>query len=243
MAGFRWVTVQRMTRAAGRALRGTHLALARPRALASLLAAPLLALPALALPAHAQGTAPQPDAPLTAPPVVDPKPVETTPVSPAGRSVAPQEVTLAPVPVLTLAGNATWEEAYDRLVASVKQVNDELARLGLARAGDTFIVYTSSDDLSFEYEVQVPFSGTTTQKPGSGMKLGGSHAGKVLKFAHTGSFSGRFQPGHDGTRRTHLYARRSALRRLPHAASVCGICRGYAKTPSRDTSPDRASEA
>lgn len=189
MAGFRWVTVQRMTRAAGRALRGTHLALARPLALASLLAAPLLALPALALPAHAQGTAPQPDAPLTAPPVVDPKPVETTPVSPAGRSVAPQEVTLAPVPVLTLAGNATWEEAYDRLVASVKQVNDELARLGLARAGDTFIVYTSSDDLSFEYEVQVPFSGTTTQKPGSGMKLGGSHAGKVLKFAHTGSFS------------------------------------------------------
>lgn len=35
----------------------------------------------------------------------------------------------------------------------------------------------------------MPFSGATTQKPGGGMKLAGSHAGKVLKFAHTGSFS------------------------------------------------------
>lgn len=185
MAGFRWVNVQTMTRAAGRALLGAQLALA-----------PLVAAPLLSAPALAQGTAnpgagtqPPAAAPLTPPPVVDPKPVETTPVAPAGRNVAPQEVTLAPVPVLTLAGNATWEEAYDRLVASVKQVNNELARLGLTRAGDTFIVYTSSDDLSFEYEVQVPFSGTTTQKPGGAMKLGGSYAGKVLKFAHTGSFS------------------------------------------------------
>ena len=161
MAGFRWVNVQTMTRAAGRALLGAQLALA-----------PLLAAQLVATPALAQGQPAQPpaDAPLTAPPVVDPKPVETTPVAPAGRNVAPQEVTLAPVPVLTLAGNATWEEAYDRLVAAVKQVNEELARLGLTRAGDTFIVYTSSDDLSFEYEVQVPFSGATTQKPGGAMK-------------------------------------------------------------------------
>ena len=178
MAGLRWVSLDRMRRAAAGAL----------------LSAVLSALPALApLPAAAQSAAPaaQPGAggALTPPPVVDPKKVETTPVAPAGRSFAPQEITLSPVPVLTLTGSATWEEAFEKLVASVKQADAELKRLGLTRAGDTFVVYTSSDDLSFEYEIQVPFSGTTIQKPGDGMKLGGSHAGKVLKFTHTGSFS------------------------------------------------------
>ena len=79
--------------------------------------------------------------------------------------------------------------AYDKLVASVKAARAELARLGLQAAGDVFIVYTSSDDLGFDYEVQLPFSGTTTSKPQGGAKLGGSHAGKVLKFRHSGAFS------------------------------------------------------
>lgn len=177
MAGLRWVSLDRMRRAASGAL----------------LSAVLSALPALAtLPAAAQGQPPAAQGgggALTPPPVVDPKKVETTPVAPAARTFAPQEVTLSPVPVLTLTGSATWEEAFEKLLASVKQADAELKRLGLARAGDTFIVYTSSDDLSFEYEIQVPFSGTTIQKPGDGMKLGGSHAGKVLKFTHTGSFA------------------------------------------------------
>ncbi|MDI4655760.1 GyrI-like domain-containing protein [Xanthobacter autotrophicus] len=174
MAGSRWVSLDRVRVAGACALLGASLGAAL-----------------VPLPAAAQGQSAQPgtDGALTPPPVVDPKKVETTPVAPAGRTFAPQEITLSPVPVLTLAGSATWEEAFEKLVASVKQTDAELQRLGLARSGDTFIVYTSSDDLSFEYEIQVPFSGTTTRKPGEGMKLGGSHAGKVLKFTHAGSFA------------------------------------------------------
>lgn len=135
-------------------------------------------------PAAGQGTSPgDPKAPI------DPKPVETVPVTPSGKPLTPQEVTLTPVPVLSLSGHSTWEEAYDKLVASLKQVDKELKRLGLSRTGDAFVVYSSSDDLGFEYEVQLPFSGTTTEKPQGGMKLGGSFAGKVLKFTHTGSFA------------------------------------------------------
>lgn len=125
---------------------------------------------------------------LTPPPVVDPKTVETTPVTPGAGTFAPQELVLSPVPVLMLSGSSSWEDAYDKLVASVRQADAELKRLGLTRAGDVFVMYTTSDDRGFDYEVQVPFSGTTTQKPAEPMKLGGSFAGKVLRFVHTGSF-------------------------------------------------------
>lgn len=138
--------------------------------------------------AQAQPAPPAADA-LTPPPVVDPKKVETTPVAPAAPAFAAEELVLTPVPVLTLSGSATWDDAYDTLLASVKQADAEVKRLGLARAGDVFVMYTSSDDRGFEYEVQMPFSGPTTQKPAAPMKLGGSFAGKVLKFVHTGSFS------------------------------------------------------
>ncbi len=170
-------------------------ALRRP---AALLALALAALPlVLAPPAQAQQPAPaQPAAPaqpkddaLTPPPVVDPKPVETTPIAPPSAAFIPEELTLAPVPVLALSGHATWEEAYDKLVATMKALDKELSRLGLARAGDAMVVYTASDDLGFDFEAQLPFSGTTTQKPDGSMKLGGSYAGKVLQFSHSGSFA------------------------------------------------------
>ena len=149
---------------------------------------------ALAAPAVAQ--APK-DAPqkgqdtLTPPPVVDPKKVETTPVTPGtppASTFAPDELTLSPVPVLTLSGSSSWEDAYDKLVEAVRKADAELKRLGLTRAGQVFVMYTTSDDRGFDYEVQVPFSGTTTQKPAEPMKLGGSFTGKVLRFVHTGSF-------------------------------------------------------
>lgn len=161
-------------------------------------ALPLQAQPAPAAPPAAGPAAPAPAQPAPAPQPapaapaqtpIEPKAVETVPVTPGGQSLNPQDVTLSPVPVLTLAGHATWEEAYEKLVASLKQADAELKRLGLARSGDAFIAYTTSDDLGFDYEVQLPFSGTTTQKPQGNMKLGASFAGKAIRFTHTGSFA------------------------------------------------------
>lgn len=142
---------------------------------------------ALVAPAAAQAPQKSQDS-LTPPPVVDPKKVETTPVTPAPATFSADEVTLTPVPVLTISGSSSWEDAYDKLVESVRKADGELKRLGLTRAGDVFVMYNTSDDRGFDYEVQMPFSGTTTQKPAEPMKLGGSFAGKVLRFVHTGSF-------------------------------------------------------
>ena len=150
-----------------------------------------LAQDAAPKPAEAAPTSPAGGADtLAPPPVIAPKSVEVQPVAPgAAKAFGGEEQTLSPVPVLTLAGTAKWDEAYDRLVETGKMLDAELARLGLKRAGDIFVLYSSSDDLGFEYEVQMPFSGTTTQKPSGEMRLGGSFAGKVFRFTHAGSFA------------------------------------------------------
>ncbi len=127
---------------------------------------------------------------LTAPPVIDPKSVETQTLGPATHSdFKPSESTLAPLPILILSGEATWDDAYDKLVAAFRTLDEESERLGLKRAGEQITVYLTSDDRGFEFEAQLPFSGVTTEKPGKNVRLGASHAGKVFVFPHTGSFA------------------------------------------------------
>ena len=126
---------------------------------------------------------------LTAPPLVAPKGVETVPVNPSGGVFAAEETELASVPVLIVTGAGSWDDAYDTLVGAAKAGEAELSRLGLTRAGEVMVVYTASDDRGFEFEVQFPFSGATTQKPSGAIKLGASQAGKVLRFRHVGTFS------------------------------------------------------
>lgn len=126
---------------------------------------------------------------LTPPPVVDPKSVATQPITPGADRPFAREDVLAPEPVLTLSGTAKWDDAYDTLVAAIRTLEGELAQLGLKRAGDVFVVYTTSDDAGFSYEVQMPFSGVTTKTPDGKMKLGASYAGKVLRFTHEGAFT------------------------------------------------------
>lgn len=126
---------------------------------------------------------------LSPPPVVDPKKVETQPITPGAAAPFVREEVLSPVPVLTLGGTAKWDDAYDTLVSDMKALDAELARLGLKRAGDAIVVYTASDDDGFTYEVQLPFSGVTAEKPSGNMKLGASYAGKVFRFAHSGAFT------------------------------------------------------
>lgn len=129
---------------------------------------------------------------LVPPPLVDPKNVQTqTPPAAPGEAepFVAQEMTLSPLPVVTKPGNAAWDEGFDKITATMRDVLTELSRLGLERAGDMFVVYTQSDDAGFDYEVQVPFSGVTTGKPMGDMSLGGSYSGKVLRFVHTGAFA------------------------------------------------------
>lgn len=108
---------------------------------------------------------------------------------PAQDLMSPEEVVLSPVPILGKTGQASWENGFEIIVGALKAISGELDRLGLKRDGDVMVLYTSSDDAGFEFEAQIPFSGTTQDKPKDGVTLGASFSGKVLKFAHHGSFA------------------------------------------------------
>ncbi len=136
--------------------------------------------------------APLPGAPpaLGAPPAAKPAQPSSPAQAPQTQDLmSPEEVVLSPVPVLSKTGQASWESGFDIIVGALKAVTVELDRLGLKRDGDVMVLYTSSDDAGFEFEAQVPFSGTTQDKPKDGVTLGASFSGKVLKFTHHGSFA------------------------------------------------------
>lgn len=136
--------------------------------------------------------APLPGAPPALGAPSSPRPAQ--PAAPGQPPVAqdlmsPEQVTLSPVPILGKTGQASWENGFEIIVGTLKAISAELDRLGLKRDGDVMVLYTSSDDAGFEFEAQIPFSGTTQEKPKDGMTLGASFSGKVLKFAHHGSFA------------------------------------------------------
>jgi len=133
------------------------------------------------------------DQDMVAPPVVDPKPVETQkvpsnadPMQRADGFGEPAE--MQPVPVLQKKSQARWDDGYATIVATLKEVDAEMARLKLKPAGSSFIIYTATDDAGFEFEAAVPFSGATTEKPHGGMEFSASPAGKALRFTHRGSY-------------------------------------------------------
>ena len=114
---------------------------------------------------------------------------QMTPPQPDPDVLNPEDAVLAPVPVLTKKGSASWEAGFDIIVQTLKAVTAEMTRLGLKRSGDVTILYTASDDAGFEFEAQIPFEGATTEKPRDGVMLGASFAGKALKFTHKGTFA------------------------------------------------------
>lgn len=181
---------------------------ALPRRLLLLLA--LLAVLALPAPLRAQGeaapaapgvaapeTAPDP-APLDeddmiAPPMVDPRSVETQNVAPALDPLTRPDgfgdpAVMQPVPVLMKKAHATWDDAFTTIVATLKQIDAEMARLKLKANGASFIIYTSTDDLGFDFEAAVPFEGATAEKPKDGMEFSASPAGKALRFTYRGPY-------------------------------------------------------
>lgn len=181
---------------------------ALPRRLLLLLA--LLAVLALPAPLRAQGeaapaapgvaapeTAPDPtpldEDDMIAPPMVDPRSVETQNLAPAPDPLTRPDgfgdpAVMQPVPVLMKKAHAKWDDAFTTIVATLKQIDAEMARLKLKANGASFIIYTSTDDLGFDFEAAVPFEGATAEKPKDGMEFSASPAGKALRFTHRGPY-------------------------------------------------------
>lgn len=132
-----------------------------------------------ATPSPAASASPSPAAPPPAA-AATPAPVQTA--DPFG-----QETTLEPKKVVMVKGTANWDSAFDTLVDAFKALNALLDKQGIKHAGNSMIVYTSTDDTGFTFLAEIPVE----QDPKNltkDMSIGKSPEGKALKFVHRGSY-------------------------------------------------------
>ena len=53
-------------------------------------------------------------------------------------------------------GNANWDSAFDTLIDSFKALTALLDKQGIKPAGNSMIVYTSTDDTGFTFLAEIP---------------------------------------------------------------------------------------
>jgi effector-binding domain-containing protein len=161
---------------------------------------PAASTPATPAPAATPSPAPVPAAtptPEASPPVVPATPpaAAQAPATSPPTATAPvqtadpfgEEITLTPKTVVIMKGTANWDSAFDTLTDSFKALAALLDKQSIKRAGNSMIVYTSTDDTGFTYMAEIPVE----QDPKSltrDMSIGKSPEGKSLKFVHRGSY-------------------------------------------------------
>jgi effector-binding domain-containing protein len=143
-------------------------------------------------PAPAPTATPAPAASPSVTPATPPAAAETPATPPAVAPVQTadpfgEEITLTPKTVVVMKGNANWDTAFDTLMDSFKTLSALLDKEGIKPAGNSMIVYTSTDDSGFTYLAEMPVD----QEPKNltkAMSIGKSPEGKALKFVHRGSY-------------------------------------------------------
>ena len=148
--------------------------------------------------AHAQAPAPSPATPAPsatpAPPPAETKSPgdlpSTKPPAPAPVQTADpfgEQIALASKTVIATKGTANWDTAFETLIASLKTLTTELEKHGGKAAGNSMIVYTSTDDTGFSYLAEIPVEQEPKDLPKT-ITVAKSPEGKALKFVHRGSY-------------------------------------------------------
>ena len=173
----------------------------------------LAPIAAIALGSAALGQAPAPAASPTPSPSATPTPSPSaTPVPPPAETKSPADTPSAaqtptpppPAPVQTadpfgeqftleakkavvMRGTANWDNAFDTLIDSFKALSSVLDKQGIKSAGNSMIIYTSTDDTGFTFLAQIPVE-QDVKNLGKDMSMGKSPEGNALKFVHRGSY-------------------------------------------------------
>src|SRR6266576_2469249 len=143
-------------------------------------------------PAASPPATPAPAANPSAAPSTPPAAAETPATPPAAAPVQTadpfgDQITLTPKTVVIIRGNAAWDSAFDTLIDSFKSLSALLDKQGIKPAGNSMIVYTSTDDAGFTFLAEIPVE----QDPKNltkDMSMSKSPDGKALKFVHHGSY-------------------------------------------------------
>lgn len=159
---------------------------AAPSPAASAAPAPATPSPAASAP-PALATSPSPAASASPSPAAPPPAAAASPAPVQTADPFGQEITLEPKKVVMVKGTANWDSAFDTLVDAFKALNALLDKQGIKPAGNSMIVYTSTDDTGFTFLAEIPVE----QDPKNltkDMSIGKSPEGKALKFVHRGSY-------------------------------------------------------
>ena len=138
---------------------------------------------------------PSPAASASPVPAASPAPAASASPSPPAAAPAPVqtadpfglETALEPKKVVMIKGTANWDSAFDTLIDAFKALNTLLDKQGIKPAGNSMIVYTSTDDTGFTFLAQIPVDQDPKNLP-KDMSIGKSPEGKALKFVHRGSY-------------------------------------------------------
>ena len=167
--------------------RPAMLALVPAAAISLWLSAALAQAPAPPAP-PAASPSPAPSAsPGTPPAAAAPAPVPPGPGAVRAADPFGEEIALTPKTVILIKGTANWDTAFDTLIESLKTLSGFLDKQSIKPAGNSMIVYTSTDDTGFSYLAEIPVD----QEPknlAKAMSMGKSPEGKALKFVHRGSY-------------------------------------------------------
>lgn len=188
-----------LTSVAALALGGTALAqapAATPTPAPQATPTPAASATPVATPTPAASATPAPAS--TPAPVASPSPVPSPPPATAQTPVAPppavqtadpfgEPFSLEPKKVVVMKGTANWDAAFDTLIDSFKALTALLDKQGIKPAGNSMIVYTSTDDTGFTFLAEIPVE-QDPKNLGKGMSMGTSPDGKALKFVHRGSY-------------------------------------------------------
>jgi effector-binding domain-containing protein len=139
------------------------------------------AVPAAEAPAAAQPPATPPTPAAEAP--------TSAPAAPNARTADAfgEQQTLTAKKVVILKGSATWDNAFETLVSSLKTLSAFIDKQGIKPAGSSLIVYTSTDDAGFTFQAEIPVE-QDLKNLAKGMSMGSSPEGPTLKFVHRGSY-------------------------------------------------------
>jgi effector-binding domain-containing protein len=148
------------------------------------------ATPAPETPAPATPVAPAPAMPATPAPATPPPAAEAPATPPTPVQTADpfgEEITLTPKTAVVLKGSANWDSAFETLIDSFKKITALLDKQGIKSAGNSMIVYTSTDDNGFTFQAEIPVDQEPKNLP-KDVSMGKTPDGKALKFVHRGSY-------------------------------------------------------
>lgn len=100
------------------------------------------------------------------------------------------EIQLTAKPVLLLAGQASWDQGFQKLSEAVALLRTEAEKAGLKIAGRPLTLFVETDDNGFKFEAMLPVDKPADAgKPlAPGVRNGQSPAGRSLRFVHTAPY-------------------------------------------------------